>query len=102
MREIKFRYWDGEKILDWHAIKNVCNGMSFLNNNSNVMQYTGFKDQDGKEIYDGDRLKTKDGLVFEIKNNVKSQDGEIIGYDISVDWSECKVCGNKFENKNKK
>ena len=58
MRELKFRAWDGEdmyipeiqeneqgeNINDWFA--------SFRN--VTLMQYTGLKDKNGKEIYEGD------------------------------------------------
>ncbi len=53
MREIKFRFWS--KILGSFVIPNdnILAG-TFKDENMVVMQYTGLKDKNGKEIYEGD------------------------------------------------
>lgn len=54
MREIKFRAWDGTAIIrsdDWPNL------MGFFGTRSPdevLMQYTGLKDKNGNEIYEGD------------------------------------------------
>ncbi|WP_061328893.1 YopX family protein [Clostridium botulinum] len=60
MREIKFRAWNNSHNTMEYDIQNdydcilSCFG-SFLNNEFwEVMQYTGLKDENGKEIYEGD------------------------------------------------
>lgn len=56
MREIKFRAWDKEKN---EITTTICIGGLHIPYNSNpnnyiLMQYTGLKDKNGKEIYEGD------------------------------------------------
>ena len=52
-REIKFRGWDGEALRELDPDR-----LSFyLKMGLTVNQYTGLKDRDGKEIYEGDILE---------------------------------------------
>lgn len=68
MREIKFRAWDARDQKMTTLIDLGCNeeyGTAWLNpgikalsdNGLNLMQYTGLKDKNGVEIYEGDILK---------------------------------------------
>ena len=87
MREIKFRLWDKENkkmilrdslytyfigLLGDIGRHDVCgnatynNGHKFYSEQFEIMQYTGLKDKNGKEIYEGDITKDPDGNVFKV------------------------------------
>ena len=112
-REIKFRAWDGEQMISPDYIDRK--GFACWKENSiptstdRVMQYTGLKDKNGKEIYEGDIVK--DGLsprVVEFKQHQSSSYGH---GDSSTTWytgfafyfwggleGDVEVIGNIHEN----
>lgn len=60
MREIKFRLWDKEEKKMYTPARIFADGftLDFKSENKGgiLMQYTGLKDKNGKEIYEGDIL----------------------------------------------
>lgn len=116
MRELKFRSWDRvNKILTYNPINAINFENQILLNDGKfydidktdyiLMQYTGLKDANGKEIYEGDVVK-----IENYKYVIDYQDGSFGAtwlQDDSVWYScatsffeerECVVIGNIYKN----
>lgn len=108
MREVKFRAWNN---LDKKMVNHV-HALPLFNNllkskYYNLMQYTGLKDINGVEIYEGDiveeRRKNSCWTADMVQNlEVKFERGKfIVGRNSDLHGSigvTYKVIGNKYEN----
>ena len=103
MRELKFRCWDTRNnrwcdIDSWlppfPAMFNLNDIFSFAENHGIcIQQYTGFKDRDGKEIYEGDILGEK--FTVEFLNGCFRF--IYMGTDCAINPSVIQITGNIFD-----
>jgi uncharacterized phage protein (TIGR01671 family) len=64
-REIKFRVWDGIDYMSTpFTLKDLQDRKIMYTDGVHVMQFTGFKDENGKEIYESDILIDKEADEF--------------------------------------
>ena len=118
MREIKFRAWyeKEKRFLSWDELQDGTESLQTYFNNelsdvSPLMQYTGLKDKNGKEIYEGDILSTdlsRPYLIVCFRNGafmVQCHDDGKDYYDLMVSINEesdqvehLEVIGNIYEN----
>jgi uncharacterized phage protein (TIGR01671 family) len=98
MREIKFRFWNPENFMNkgWRDDIGINKGIGAAQQYGyKVMQYTGFKDVNGKDIYEGDVLQVTYIDVVEptgvcvINSVVSFENGMFVCKDEGFDY-ECK------------
>lgn len=115
-REIKFRAWDKKenRFFPWHTTKlHLGNWASKPESFPEIMlmQFTGLKDKNGKEIYEGDVLQMTNAMNERINFAVYwgtglftdiqwagfryGKSGMILNDD---DMERCEVIGNIYEN----
>lgn len=106
-RPIKFRAWDNKNnvMRDWDYVRmnwtlNILNGDS----RTEIMQFTGLHDKNGKEIYEGDIVHHYDGgKPYEMKWNKTLASFRLGGFTVAVmdDYKKgilFEVIGSIYEN----
>jgi len=98
-RKIKFRFWSGQKMI---ANENMDLLIKNANNEKALMQFTGLKDKNGVEIYEGDRVQWINGDTKQKENAIVEWDDEFAGFGFQshcLDWNhELTVIGNIYDN----
>ena len=110
MREIKFRAWNEKKSMIFSPDLNDHDGAvrwfhiledEFYDGETVLMQFTGLKDKNGKEFYEGDVLEFTDiegsiGDRVEVEYDFKKLASLAARIPL---WQKVEVIGNIYENK---
>jgi len=109
MREIKFRAWDK----NWNKFSGGDEAFAISRlserageSNFELMQFTGLKDKNGKEIFEGDIIGADDimdefiGVIIfhEAKFCLDEVNYKVISDLDEYDMEVCEVIGNIYEN----
>lgn len=112
MRTIKFRAWDGNQMLEPEDLSQSPEYRKWLGKfDYELMQFTGLKDCNGKEIYEGDLIKillrfldceSHEIAIVKFENGCFWFDAEQVGY-MDCNWryhneSDREVIGNIYED----
>jgi len=115
MREIKFRAWTGTGYAYggfsiYATAGNIIFDFPWIDENSIIEQYTGLKDEDGKEIYEGDILRGSFGIPARVVISavIYSESAYIINtpdvnpkmctLKVAIDCLQPRIIGNIHEN----
>ena len=105
MREIKFRAWDFDsEQFFYFTMQDILHKIDFrillpemAYSNPDIQEYTGLRDKNGKEIYEGDKLEADSDFVGLVEYHKAEFNFVVGGYPYPI-WKHCIVIGNLYEN----
>lgn len=116
MREIKFEAWDkiGKVMLTWEDVKQWTLS-DFEREDFILRQYTGLKDKNGREIYEGDIVQSEGSYPLEVfwkgigwcfrwndngnlEEELISDDDGDVSFDENLTFGYLETIGNIYEN----